>query len=125
MKIEFRKVPTQEKNFELELNSVKIEGTFCKISPKLVKFNSKISGKLLIECSRCGKEHELDIDEKLSFLVSDGEYSSAESDELVIEVDNSRVDFDEIFNSELESIRSDYHQCLECQKQDDSFEREF
>ena len=88
MKIEFRKVPVQEKNFELELNSVKIEGTFCKISPKLVKIDSKLTGKIPAQCSRCGKEFELNIDEKLSLLVSDGAYSSQESEELVIEVTN-------------------------------------
>ena len=37
MKIEFKKVPTTKKELETSFNSVKIEGTFCRISSSLVK----------------------------------------------------------------------------------------
>ena len=42
MKIEFRKIPLQDSEFEISSNSVKFLGTFSKISSKLAKINSKL-----------------------------------------------------------------------------------
>jgi len=69
MKIEFRKVPQSPKNFSAEFNSVKIEGTFCKISPSLVKIDGALIGNTPILCSRCGEDDTVALDEKLNFLL--------------------------------------------------------
>ncbi|QKF65982.1 hypothetical protein AVENP_0408 [Arcobacter venerupis] len=125
MKIEFRKVPQIEKELEYISNSVKIEGTFCRISQSLVKIDAVLKGSTEIDCCRCGKTEEIEVDEELHILLSDGIYKNDESEFLVIEVENNLIDFDEIIQSELNSIKSDYHMCDDCAQLGDNFEKEF
>ena len=63
MKIEFRKVPQTPKELEVEYNSVKIEGTFCKISQSLVKVDAVLLGNTDIDCCRCGIAEVIEVDE--------------------------------------------------------------
>ena len=125
MKIEFRKVPQTPKELEVEYNSVKIEGTFCKISQSLVKVDAVLLGNTDIDCCRCGIAEQIEVDEELHLLLSDGVYNKDESEYLVIEVENNLIDFDEIIESELNSIKSDYHICKDCLQLGDNFEKEF
>jgi hypothetical protein len=124
MKIEFRKVPQTPKEFKASLDSVEIEGTFCKISQSLVKIDAVLNGNTTIDCCRCGITDTITINEKADFLLSDGIYQDTESEDLVIEIDNSIIDFDEIIGSEIESIKSDYYLCDKC-TQDNDYEQEF
>ncbi|WP_419771373.1 MAG: hypothetical protein ACNI3C_06170 [Candidatus Marinarcus sp.] len=124
MKIEFKKIPSTLKEFQTEFASVELEGTFCKISPSLVKIEANLQGTTQIECCRCGKSEDLKLDEELDFLLSDGIFNK-ESEELVIEIENGTIDFDEIIQNELASIQSEYHYCSECQNTDEVFEKEF
>ncbi|GGD42119.1 hypothetical protein GCM10012288_15400 [Malaciobacter pacificus] len=125
MKIEFRKVPSTPKELVVEIDSVKIEGTFCKISQSLVKIDAELTGNTDIDCCRCGKTEFIEVDETLNFLLSDGIYKNNESEELVIEIENSLIDFNDIIESELNSIKSDYFICEECSQINDDFEKEF
>eukprot|EP01156_Anaeramoeba_ignava_P003552 Anaeramoba_ignava/a223100_17.p1 GENE.a223100_17~~a223100_17.p1 ORF type:complete len:126 (+),score=11.78 a223100_17:52-429(+) len=119
MKIEFRKVPQTPKEFNAEFNSVKIEGTFCKMSPSLVKIDGKLTGKTSITCARCGQDETVTLDEDINFILSDGIYkSSSEEDDLIIEIEDSLINFDEIIESEISSIQSDYYICSECENSD-------
>ena len=125
MKIEFRKVPQTAKELVVDYNSVKIEGTFCKISQSLVKVDAVLLGNTDIDCCRCGITEIIEVDEELHLLLSDGVYNKDESEYLVIEVENNLIDFDEIIESELNSIKSDYHICKDCLQLGDNFEKEF
>lgn len=125
MKIELRKVPQLPKELEVIYNSVKIEGTFCRISPSLVKIDGVLSGNTHIDCCRCAESEIIEVDEELKLLVSDGLYKKDEDEYLVIEIENGLIDFDEIIESELNSIRSDYHICENCLQYGDNFEKEF
>lgn len=124
MKIEFKKVPFTEKEFSASFTSVKLEGTFCKISPLLVKVDANLTGETDIDCSRCGDTMPISVDEKLNFLLSDGIFKDDQKEDLVIEVENNTIDFDEIINSELASIKSDYYCCDNCQDSG-NIEKEF
>lgn len=124
MKIELKKVPTTPKEFNVKFDSVEIEGTFCKISQSLVKVDAVLKGNISINCCRCGISDEITLNEEEKFLISDGIYSNTESEDLVIEIEDNIIDFDEIIQSELESIRSDYYLCESCSQNDD-FEKEF
>ncbi|QKJ24254.1 hypothetical protein ALEK_3043 [Poseidonibacter lekithochrous] len=124
MKIEFKKVPQSPKEFSSVLDSVEISGTFCKISQSLVKIDAVLNGNTTIDCCRCGITDSITINEKANFLLSDGIYQDTESEDLVIEIDNSIIDFDEIIGSEIESIKSDYYLCDKC-TQDNDYEQEF
>ena len=125
MKIEFRKAPQTSKELEIDYNSVKIEGTFCKISQSLVKVDAVLKGSTDIDCCRCGITEVIEVDEELHLLLSDGVYKRDESEYLVIEVENGLIDFNEIIESELNSIKSDYHICNNCLQLGDNFEKEF
>ena len=65
MKIEFKKVPTIKKELETSFDSVKIEGTFCKISQSLVKIDAVLKGSTDIDCCRCGITEEIEVDEEV------------------------------------------------------------
>lgn len=125
MKIEFKKIPQEKKEFNTSLNSVKIEGTFCRISPSLVKIEANLIGNIEIDCSRCGALDTLAINEELKLLLSDGVFKGDEGDFLAIEIENSLIDFDEIIQSEVNSVKSDYILCTNCKKDDSLFEKEF
>ena len=125
MKIEFKKAPQTPKKLEVEFNSVKIVGTFCKISQSLVKIDAKLIGNTDIDCCRCGITDNIELDEKLDFLLSDRIIKNDESEDLVIEIENGLIDFDEIIQGELEAIKSDYHICEQCSQNNDDFEKEF
>jgi len=126
VKIEFKKVSREIKKLKVEFNSVKIEGIFYKIALSLVKIEAKLSGNIEVDCSRCAQTETLTLDEELKLLLSDGIFKGEEEEEfLVIEVENSLIDFDEIIQSELNSIKSDYHLCKKCLQKDEFIEQEF
>jgi uncharacterized metal-binding protein YceD (DUF177 family) len=125
MKIEFRKIPLTSSEFEIDSNSVKFSGTFCKISSKLAKIDGKIEGELDVDCCKCGQSLSITLDETTTFLVSDGVYSSEDEEYIVIEVENHILDFDEILQSELESLKSEYYICNTCRKNNDDVEIEY
>jgi len=127
MKIEFRKIPLQETEFEISSNSVKFLGTFSKISSKLAKINSKLSGNYDVDCCKCGVTFDVPVDTDIEFLLSDGIYSSESNDEelVIIEVEDHFLDFNEVLHSELESLRSEYHVCDNCKINDNLVEIEY
>ena len=127
MKIEFRKIPLQETEFEISSNSVKFLGTFSKISSKLAKINSKLYGNYDVDCCKCGITFDIPVDSDIEFLLSDGIYSSENHDEelVIIEVEDHFLDFNEVLHSELESLRSEYHVCDNCKTNDDLVEIEY
>ena len=112
MRVEFRKVSSASTPFSLENDGVECSGDFKKLSSGMIEINLKIEGQLLHNCDGCLEEFELIIDETSKLLVSDGVYSGDEID--VIESFDSFLDFEKIVQSELESIKSDYHYCEKC-----------
>lgn len=124
MKTEFKKINFTKKDFSLICNSVKFEGTFCRMSSDLIKVESIFQGNLELTCDRCAQTEEIYLDEKLDFLLSDGPYTK-DSSEMIMETKDGIIDFNEIVDSEISSIRSDYFICSECEKNRKSIEQEF
>jgi len=114
LKIEFRKVSSGLKDFNLDMVSVNFEGTFCKISSKLVEMDAKLSGNTEVTCCKCGELFTTQLDEDFKFIISDGIYDGNDEQRSIIETDDGFIDFDEIIKSEIESIKSDYHICDNC-----------
>jgi len=121
MKIEFSKLPRNKNDFEISSDSVKFLGNFCRISGTIAKIDSKIIGNYDVECCKCGNTINKSIDENIIYTLVDGSLSSKDEreDEVIIEVNNHTVDFDEILNSELESVKSDYYFCDNCNTNDE------
>lgn len=125
MIIEFRKVPLTSSPFDMEIDSIKISGDFYKINNKLVDIKAKLSGEVPVICNRCAKEFGISVDEEVELKVSDGVYSTNDDlEELVYETFDSNINFDDIFGSEIEAIKTDYHFCSEC-SENDEYEEEF
>ena len=128
MKIEFRKVPLNESEFKINSNSVKFLGTFSKISSKLAKIRAKLNGNCDVDCCKCGKIIAINIDENISFLVSDGNYEPNQHDDeefVIIEAEDHILNFDDILHSEIESLKSEYYICDTCKNNDKLVELEY
>ncbi len=114
MRVNFKKILATPSNFSIKKEGVEFNGRFKKLSYDMVEIELNLKGSLKHECDGCLDDFILNIDETSKLLVSDGVYSGDEID--VIESFDSFVDFDKICESELESIKSDYHYCKECEK---------
>lgn len=116
MKIEFSKLPRNENEFEINSGSVRFLGTFSRISGTIARIHSKFIGKYEVECCKCASLISKDINQEIVYTLSDGAISLKDEreNEIIIEVTNHIVDFEDILNSELESIKSDYYICDNC-----------
>jgi len=115
MKIEFRKIPYTESEFETVKDSLICKGIFFKESNRVISLKIDISGSTKHHCDICGDSFDLIVDEKITLKVSDG--ISEDEDLDIIECQDHFVDFDEIVSSEINSIKSDYHYCNKCKNE--------
>jgi uncharacterized metal-binding protein YceD (DUF177 family) len=124
MIIQFQKATPTPKEFSFETDGVLISGTFEKVNNKLVKISSTIKGNLEVNCSRCSKKFHLSLDEDINFRVSNGIYKEKDNilEDDIVETYDETINFDEIFGSEIESIRNDFNFCEDCQDDSEEFE---
>lgn len=116
MKFLLRKVTKTPSDFEIELEEINFKGYLQYHSGNLILLKAKLKGFVDTECSRCGQNIKLPLDEELEFFISDGLFDGDERIDLdVIESFDSTADIDEILHSELELIKSDYYSCENCQ----------
>jgi hypothetical protein len=116
MTVELRKISKTPLDFEINSNDVNFKGYLQYHGGKLILLDAKLSGSLDVQCSVCGEDISLALDDDLKFFISDGIFQDDDNIELdVVEVLNSKADLDEILNSEIELIKSDYFRCDNCQ----------
>lgn len=115
MTIAFAKVPKSGIDFSLKSDNVLFCGKMTKQDDTLVKCTGKIQGFTPYLCDRCGDEFSLELDEIIEVLVSDGIINLPENRlENVVEFFDGQIQLEEIFLSEIESIKSDYFYCKKC-----------
>ncbi|MBU1658691.1 hypothetical protein KKG72_06515 [bacterium] len=115
MKISLRKVGNTPLDFELKSDKVAFKGYLQYHGNKLILLKANLSGLLDIECDLCTKDFELPVDEDIEFFISDGVYEDKEEASLdVVESLDSQIDLEELLNSEIELIKSDYFSCDDC-----------
>jgi uncharacterized metal-binding protein YceD (DUF177 family) len=115
MKIKLIKIGKTPIDFDIKSNEITFKGFLQYHCNKLILLKAKLEGSIDIECSRCAEEFKLDVDENIEFFISDGLYEDDDNIEFdVIESFNSLVNIDELLNSEIELIKSDYHDCRNC-----------
>jgi uncharacterized metal-binding protein YceD (DUF177 family) len=126
MIIQFQKATPVEKEFSFETDGICISGTFKKINNRLVQILSNIDGNLTVNCARCSKAFDLSLNEQLDFRVSNGVYKEVDNvlEDDIVETYDETINFDEIFQGELESIKSDFNFCKDCQDNSENFEVE-
>ena len=115
MKVTLRKVTKTPLDFNIKSNEITFKGYLQYDAGKLILLKADLTGSVETECSKCGEEFRLPLDEKIEFFISDGIYSDEHNLDIdVVESFDSSADLDELLNSELELIRSDYHSCKNC-----------
>ena len=113
MKVEFRKVLAKSSPFFIKKGDIECEGTFKRLSSKEVEVELTLKGSLLHPCDGCLKEFDLKVEQTSKLIINDGVYNGDDLD--VVESFDGFIDFDEVCQSEIESIKSDYHYCKSCE----------
>ena len=124
MKIEFKKASTRSKEFSVEKNGIVFSGTFRKDGANTVDIEGSVKNSLSVVCARCSREFMIQLDENLHIKASDGIFKGNIQEADIIEFFDEKIDFGYILESEIESIKLDYHICEEC-KEIEEFEKEF
>ncbi len=115
MRIQARKIYSTPKSFSLEKDGVRLRGELkeAKQSKKgLFILQGRLEGKIKLVCDISGEEYEKELDEELVLYISDGLWDT-QSQSLdtfdVIEFFDGFIDLDFILQSEIQSIKLDYH----------------
>lgn len=115
MKINLTKVTQTPVDFDEKSDKITFKGYLQYDTNKLILLNAKLSGITITNCNVCADEFDLDIDEDIEFYLYSGIYKSKNKILLdVVECLDSIVDLQEILNSEIEIIKSDYNTCKKC-----------
>ena len=115
MKIILRRVKQTPLDFEVKSDEITFKGYLQYHTGKLILLKAKLEGSLLKSCDICAEEFRLSLDEDVEFYISDGVYEDDDNIEYdVVESLNGEVEIEELLNSEIELIKSDYHSCDEC-----------
>jgi len=115
VKVLLRKVTKTPLDFNIISNEITFKGYLQYHSGKLILLKADLNGLMDTECNSCGEEFKLSLDEKIEFFISDGLYKDESNIDIdVVESFNSSADLDELLNSEIELIKSDYHYCDNC-----------
>jgi len=115
MKINFSKITKTPTDFKINLDDLAVEGEVVYTKYALADLKATLTGLLEVDCVSCGETFKEKLDETLELTLSDGIYTATnETLEDVIEIENSIVNFDELFQSEIELIKNDYHRCESC-----------
>ncbi|MBL0708972.1 MAG: hypothetical protein JJW00_07995 [Sulfurimonas sp.] len=115
MKIKLIKIGRTPLDFEVKSNKITFKGYLEYYADRLILLRAKLNGFVKTQCSQCGQEIEVAQDEDIEFYISDGAYDDKQNLEIdVVESFDSQADLDELLNSEIELIKSDYHSCKDC-----------
>lgn len=117
MQISFKKVNKEGIDFSLHVKELNFFGKLFAEQNSLVLCKGKIKGNISHICDICGSDMVLEIDQDVDIFISDGIYKSNKENEFdVVEFYGGIIDLDEVLNSEIEAIKSDYYYCKECNK---------
>ena len=115
MKIAFAKISATPVPFEISRDGLKLSGNLKRKDSKFIECKGKIKGRIPYICDRCGKEFNLDVNESVNLLLSEGVFNDEGHENMdVMEFFGAEIDVDEILRSETEAFKSDYFYCEEC-----------
>ena len=114
MQVTLRKITKTPLDFEIKSNEITFKGYLEYHAGKLILLKADLNGSVNAQCSTCGEDFGLKVDEKVEFFISDGLYDGDDIDIDVVESFNSTANLDELLISEIELIKSDYHSCENC-----------
>ena len=115
MKINLIKVTQTPLDFDEKSDKMAFKGYLQYDTNKLILLKAKLSGEINTDCNVCADEFELDVDEEIEFYLHSGIYKSENEVLLdVVECLDDTADLQELLNSEIELIKSDYNTCKNC-----------
>ena len=115
MKIAFAKISATPVPFEISRDGLKLSGNLKRKDSKFIECKGEIKGKIPYICDRCGKEFNLDVNESVNLLLSEGVFNDEGHENMdVMEFFGAEIDVDEILRSETEAFKSDYFYCENC-----------
>jgi uncharacterized metal-binding protein YceD (DUF177 family) len=123
MRILLRKIHENPNLFSIERDGWVCRGEFWRSGSNQVALEGIIKGLIPLICDRCGDDFTKEVEEPFCLEVVDRPLKVDESLD-VIECPDGIVDFDQICDSEIASIQSEYHLCPRCQGQE-NFEIEY
>lgn len=115
MKVILRRVTKTPLDFDVKSNEITFKGYLQYHGGKLILLKANLQGTILKDCDVCAEEFTIPLDEKIEIFICDGMYKDDDGINLdVIESFDGEVEIEELLNSEVELIKSDYHSCNEC-----------
>ena len=124
MKILFDKIGHTQKLFDHEIDGIVTSGSLVKSSYHRVLLQGDMRGRVELTCNSCGVAIGQDISIPLRLTISD-QIIEDKDDLDIIEFLNGEIDISFIIESEINSLKSDYHYCTQCDSSDELFEMEF
>jgi uncharacterized metal-binding protein YceD (DUF177 family) len=124
MKIQFDKIGSSPKPFEIVIDNVLFQGSLKKSGYHLLALSGTIKGDIQLDCDRCGKGYMHTLDSTLKLSLSDHVLKDKE-DLDIIEFLDGVVDITYILESEINAQKSTYHYCPTCGNSEEDFEIEF
>jgi uncharacterized metal-binding protein YceD (DUF177 family) len=118
MSVFFSKITTSPKQYRGGVENVEIICDLSQSKTNLVNASSKLVGELSLVCDRCLEVFTINVDENIEFILSDGEYKGNDSLD-VIEFYDGKIDLESLLDSEIQSLKNDYHLCKSCQDLDE------
>lgn len=114
MKIAMKKCTPTPKDVALSIGNVHLQARLFRVDSQMLRLEGNISGELELTCDVSGEDYTQRLDYPLVLYIADGLWSmQSQSKKLdsfeVIEFFDGFVDLHYILESEIESIKSDYH----------------
>ena len=113
--IPFKHLDSVPMAFEAKQEGASFLGTIVHKKHNIAQLNGTITGSIFIPCDMCAEVFEKVLNEEVSFFLADGIIHENDSELEIVEIENSVIDLDELFSSELELIKSDYFCCSNCE----------
>jgi len=114
MKIRLIKVGSTPLDFEIKSDKMTFKGYLVYDSNKLISLKANLSGSIIADCDVCADEFNMNINEEINFFLHSGIYKGDDTLVDVVECMDDIADLDELLNSEVELIKSDYKCCENC-----------
>ena len=124
MKILFDKVAHTIKPFSLNESGVVFNGDLEKSGYHRVRLTGDIKGDVELVCNRCGSGFIYPFETPLKLTISD-QIVEDKVDLDIIEFLDGDIDISFILNSEINTLKGEYHYCAKCDNDDEAFEMEF
>ena len=121
--IPFKHLNSIPLEFDVTTGDLSFKGTLVHKKGKIAQLNGTISGTIQVPCDLCAEVVERILNEELSFYISDGIISENEDELDIVEITTPMIEMEELLNSEVELIKSDYFCCSHCEGK--TLEQEF